>query len=119
MIYFNEPICKNEIPYIGKESNGIIGTLYSPRYQILARYNAKKCELCGLETNDQKKFEIHHIRKLKDIKRKYSKQGNKILEWVLKMVAINRKTLVICKNCHIEIHQGKMRKSLKNIKTKK
>lgn len=34
-------------------------------------------------------------------------------EWVLKMVAINRKTLVVCKKCHRKIHQGKMTKSLK------
>lgn len=115
MIYFNEPMCKNEIPYTGKESNGIIGTMHLPRYQILARYNAKKCELCGLESNDQKTFEIHHVRKLKDIKQKYSKRGNQISEWVLKMSAINRKTLVVCKKCHREIHQGTMEKSLKNI----
>ena len=115
MIYFNEPMCKNEIPYTGKESNGIIGTMHLPRYQILARYNAKKCELCGLESDDQKTFEIHHIRKLKDIKQKYSKRGNQIPEWVLKMSAINRKTLVVCKKCHREIHQGIMEKSLKKI----
>lgn len=111
--YFNEPLCKIDIPYSGKEKNGVVGITYLPRYQILDRYNANKCELCGYASNKQDEFEIHHIRKLKDIKQKYSKRGKVMPEWVLKMVAINRKTLVVCKKCHRKIHQGKMTKSLK------
>jgi group II intron reverse transcriptase/maturase len=113
MIYFNDPIRKCEIPYTGIERDGIVGTLYLPRYQILTRYNAKKCELCGLESTNQKIFEIHHIRKLKDIKQKYSKRGKQTPEWVLRMSALNRKTLVVCKKCHKKIHQGTMDKNLK------
>lgn len=111
--YFNDPLCKIDIPYSGRERNGVVGVIYLPRYQILDRYNAKKCELCGYGSNKQSDFEIHHIRKLKDIKQKYSKRGQIIPEWVLKMVSINRKTLVVCKKCHRKIHQGKINRSLK------
>jgi group II intron reverse transcriptase/maturase len=111
--YFNDPLRKIETPYRGKEANGLVMEAFLPKHQIIDRYNAKKCELCGFESPHQGEFEIHHIRKLKDIKRKYSKRGGAVPEWVLKMAAINRKTLVVCKACHKKIHRGEMDKSLK------
>jgi hypothetical protein len=75
--------------------------------------NARKCELCGFESNNLNDFEIHHVRKLKDIKEKYSRRGSKIPSWVLKMSALSRKTLIVCKSCHKSIHRGEMNKSLK------
>jgi hypothetical protein len=111
--YFNDPLRKIETPYWGKEANGLVGEAFLPKYQIIDRYNAKKCELCGFESSQQGDLEIHHIRKLKDIKRKYSKRGSMVPEWVLKMAAINRKTLVVCQACHQKIHRGEMNKSLK------
>ena len=51
-------------------------------------------------------IQIHHVRKLKDVKRKYMKRGKAIPEWVLRMAGIRRKTLVLCKPCHMAIHAG-------------
>jgi group II intron reverse transcriptase/maturase len=111
--YFNDPLRKMDTPYLGKESNGVVGNTFLPKHQIIDRYNAKKCELCGYESAQQSEFEIHHVRKLKDIKQKYSKRGGTAPEWILKMAAINRKTLVVCRACHRKIHRGEMDKSLK------
>jgi group II intron reverse transcriptase/maturase len=111
--YFNDSLRKMDIPYPGKEANGIALSAYTPRHQIIDRYNARKCELCGFESDNQKDFEIHHVRELKDIQQKYAKRGSSIPEWVLKMSALNRKTLVVCKSCHYSIHRGEMNKSLK------
>jgi len=111
--YFNEPLRKMDTPYWGKEANGVIGNIFLPKHQIIDRYNAKKCELCDYESAQQGDFEIHHVRKLKDIKRKYSQRGRTAPKWLVKMAAINRKTLVVCKMCHRKIHRGEMNKSLK------
>jgi retron-type reverse transcriptase len=111
--YFNDPLRKMDTPYLGKQANGVVENAFLPKHQIIDRYNAKKCELCGYESPQQGDFEIHHVRKLKDIKQKYFKRGGTAPEWVLKMAAINRKTLVVCKMCHQKIHRGVMDKSLK------
>jgi group II intron reverse transcriptase/maturase len=111
--YFNDPLRKMDVPCPGKGADGIAISAYTPRHQIVDRYNARKCELCGFESENQGDFEIHHIRKLKDIKRKFSRRGTETPVWVLKMAALNRKTLVVCKECHTKIHRGEMDKSLK------
>jgi hypothetical protein len=70
--------------------------------QLITRLNANQCELCGSDEN----VEVHHVRKLKDIKDKYKKRGTRIPNWVLVMSQMNRKTLIVCKNCHWNIHRG-------------
>ena len=76
MTYFNDPIKKKDKPLDGKAANGIIDIVIPARHQILDRINAKKCELCGLESENVSNFEVHHIRKLKDVKQKYAKRGD-------------------------------------------
>ncbi len=58
------------------------------------RLNAKVCELCG--TTNSEHYEIHHVNKLKNLK------GKQLWEQV--MIAKRRKTLVVCRKCHHEIH---------------
>lgn len=70
---------------------------YFGRNSILKRMEANMCELCG---NTSGPFEIHHIHKLKDLKNKK--------RWEILMSERNRKTLVLCKNCHIKLHAGKL-----------
>lgn len=102
MTYFNESLSKIDKPRNGASDRLIV---YIPvRHQILDRINANTCELCGSSEN----IEIHHVRKLKDIKQKYAKRGNKIPNWVLAMSSINRKTLIVCKKCHVDIHGGRI-----------
>ncbi|PGM50802.1 group II intron reverse transcriptase/maturase [Bacillus cereus] len=70
---------------------------YSCRSSIIQRLLANKCEYCG----DQKeKMEVHHVRKLKDLK------GKK--QWEQFMIARKRKTLVLCHKCHVNLHRGKL-----------
>lgn len=67
------------------------------RTQLEERLRADVCEYCGSREN----VEVHHIRKMKDV------EGKKQL-WQKMMAAMNRKTLVVCKECHRTlIHQGK------------
>jgi group II intron reverse transcriptase/maturase len=59
-----------------------------------SRLKAKKCELCGTENADS--YEIHHINKVKNLKGKS--------DWEKYMIAKNRKTIVVCYDCHRNIH---------------
>ena len=59
-----------------------------------SRLKAKKCELCGTESSD--KYEIHHTNKVKNLNGKS--------DWEKYMIAKNRKTIVVCYDCHRKIH---------------
>ncbi|HEU5380603.1 MAG TPA: reverse transcriptase domain-containing protein [Ktedonobacteraceae bacterium] len=113
LTYFNDSIKKREKPQEGKIAQGIMEMLIPGRHQIIDRINAKACELCGLKADDASNFEVHHIRKLKDIKQQYSRRGEHIPKWVLAMCSLRRKTLVVCKPCHDAIHSGQNRRSIK------
>ena len=58
------------------------------------RLKAKTCELCG--TTESTHYEIHHINKVKNLK------GKQL--WERAMIAKRRKTLVVCVECHVAIH---------------
>ncbi len=102
MTYFNESLKKVDDP------NTTLSDKYCPDVmtgrQLINRLNANVCELCG--TNEGE-FEVHHVRKLKDIKDKYKRRGKAIPGWVLTMSKIRRKTLIVCECCHHNIHSGK------------
>jgi len=72
--------------------------VFSERSEIIERMAAQKCEYCGREAGY---FEIHHIRKLSDIK-----EGKE--KWQKRMIAKRRKTLVLCIECHDLLHAGKL-----------
>lgn len=75
--------------------------LYQTRTELIQRLQAEKCEICGSCMN----IEVHHIRALKDLKKR---NGKEIPKHVQIMAARQRKTLVVCKACHIKIHQGNL-----------
>jgi len=64
---------------------------------LIARLKAKQCEWCGAENVD---IEIHHVKKLKNLKGK--------AKWERFMIARKRKTLALCKECHDSLHAGKL-----------
>jgi AI2M/AI1M-like HNH endonuclease/type II intron maturase len=69
------------------------------RSELLQRVRADTCELCG----SPEKVEVHHIRKLADL----NKPGRREKPvWVKQMAARRRKTLIVCRKCHEEIHAG-------------
>jgi group II intron reverse transcriptase/maturase len=67
--------------------------------EIVQRLLANVCELCG--TGEP--CEVHHIRALKDLRRPGQKE---LPRWKKLMLARRRKTLVVCRPCHLQIHQG-------------
>ncbi len=70
-----------------------------PYKELTQRLNATECELCG-KTNHN--LEVHHIRRLKDIRQKV-REGI-AARWQEVMAYRNRKTLVVCYPCHQLIH---------------
>ncbi len=71
--------------------------MYSSKTSLMDRLSARQCELCGMTDVD---IEMHHVRKLKDLKGKSS--------WERFMIARNRKTLALCTECHKKLHNGKL-----------
>lgn len=79
---------------VSKKGNGNDRT-YVPflyRNELVKRLLADTCEMCGATGE----IEIHHVRKVKDLKGKN--------EWERRMISTRRKTLAVCKSCHISIH---------------
>jgi len=70
------------------------------RSEVVQRLLAGKCELCEAEGPMQ----VHHIRKLADIDRAGRRPK---AAWEKLMAARKRKTLVVCKACHDDIHAGR------------
>lgn len=72
------------------------------RSDLIQRLKADTCELCGRK----QKCEVHHVHKLADLKKRW--QGRKAKpEWVIRMIAMQRKSLIVCKDCHRDIHAGR------------
>lgn len=78
-----------------------IQNVYVSRNGLIDRLLANNCEVCGKEESP---VEGHHIRKLKDLKKHW--RGKEKPKWVKKMIAIRRKSLFVCKECHQKIHAG-------------
>ena len=79
--------------------------IYYGRTSIIQRLNAETCEICG---DNEGPFEVHHVRKLSDLKKKKHLQ-----KWEKFLIARNRKTVVLCghkskNNCHLKLHNGKI-----------
>jgi len=69
------------------------------RSELLQRMLTDTCELCG----SREKVEVHHIRKLADLEKPGRREKP---VWVKQMAARRRKTLIVCRKCHEEIHAG-------------
>jgi group II intron reverse transcriptase/maturase len=79
------------------------------RTELLKRLLAEECELCGSKEH----IEVHHIRKLADLNKPGRREKP---EWVKRMAARRRKTLVVCNECHNQIHAGKSTKKVETAK---
>ncbi len=67
------------------------------RTELGRRLRAHQCEWCG---TGEGSMEVHHVRKLKDLKGKKA--------WERQMIARRRKTMVLCKKCHVDLHAGRL-----------
>jgi group II intron reverse transcriptase/maturase len=70
------------------------------RSELLQRVYADKCELCG----SKERVEVHHVRKLADLEKAGRKEKP---VWMKQMLIRRRKTLVVCRRCHEDIHAGR------------
>ena len=75
--------------------------IWNVRTELVQRLLAGECELCG----SQIQSETHHIRALKGLHRKGRPEKPR---WVQIMAARRRKTLVVCQQCHNDIHSGRL-----------
>lgn len=73
---------------------------WDKRTQLVERLLADTCELCGSGED----VEVHHIRHLKDLQTKGQKEKPQHIQV---MAARRRKTLVVCRACHNDIHKGR------------
>ena len=69
------------------------------RNELIKRLLADTCELCGSTVH----VEVHHIRALRDLNVKGRRDKPK---WVQVMAPRRRKTLVVCRTCHLNAHDG-------------
>lgn len=90
---------------IRRERNAVIRDkkvqLHGNRNELVRRLLADRCELCGATKN----IVVHHIHRLNDLKRRYAGRSKPPL-WVIRMMETRRKTLVVCRRCHQDIHNG-------------
>jgi len=70
------------------------------RSELETRLKADVCEICGSTRNVQ----VHHVRKLADLKIKGQKEPPL---WKQIMASRRRKTLMVCEECHADIHAGR------------
>jgi group II intron reverse transcriptase/maturase len=70
------------------------------RSEVVQRLLAQTCELCG----STDRIQVHHVRALRTLQ----KPGRRpVPEWMAKMAARQRKTLMVCEPCHLrDIHGG-------------
>lgn len=91
------------IPLVRRETailNDNPQTKWGGHTELVKRMLADACEQCG----SKEQVEVHHIRAMKDLN-KYT--GREKPEWVKKMALRRRKTLVLCRKCHMNLHAGK------------
>ncbi|MEU7688089.1 hypothetical protein [Streptomyces spectabilis] len=67
---------------------------------MVKRLLADTCEIC----ESRHRVEVHHVRKLSDVDRPGRPERP---VWVWLMAMRRRKTLVVCRACHENIHAGR------------
>ena len=73
--------------------------IYGNRTELVQRLLADFCELCGRN----KDVEVHHVRAMRKL---HEYPGRPKPEWVKRMIAMRRKTLLLCKRCHEAVEHG-------------
>ena len=71
---------------------------WSDKSDLTMRLLKGECEVCKSTVD----LEVHHIRRLRDLKKRWKGRKEKP-EWVKQMIALHRKTLVVCQKCHQNI----------------
>lgn len=93
--YYNEGFKKRQSPLIYQVETTETYKQYDKPNYLGSRLKKGKCELCGLKAEN---VVIHQIKKLKDL------AGQ--TDWEQQMIKRNSKSLILCRNCHTEIHKN-------------
>jgi len=86
--------CKKKQECVDVITNAAVMYGYS-RNSFEKRLKAKKCELCG--STESEHYQVHHVNKVKNLKGK--------ADWERAMIAKRRKTMVLCVECHNNVHR--------------
>jgi group II intron reverse transcriptase/maturase len=78
---------------------------FRSKTELGQRLRASECEWCGTQ---EEPFEVHHIRKLRNLQSKTM--------WERHMIARRRKTLVLCKKCHVDLHAGRLSEATRRLR---
>ena len=73
--------------------------LYAGRTELVQRLLADFCELCGSDQD----VEVHHVQAMRKL---HEYPGRPKPAWVKRMIAMKRKTLLLCKRCHEATEHG-------------
>jgi hypothetical protein len=73
--------------------------LYGNQTELVQRLLADFCELCGSSED----VEVHHVQAMRKL---HEDPGRPKPEWVKRMIALKRKTLLLCKRCHVAVEHG-------------
>jgi group II intron reverse transcriptase/maturase len=74
--------------------------IWSKTSELEERLLASNCEYCGA----YERCQVHHVRALKDLHPKGRKPRPR---WMVLMAARQRKTMVVCPTCHVDITHGR------------
>ena len=74
--------------------------IWGDRTELVQRLLAETCELCGSHED----VEVHHVRKMKNL---HEYPGRPKPPWVVRMIALKRKTLLLCRTCPDDVHAGR------------
>jgi group II intron reverse transcriptase/maturase len=73
--------------------------LFNKRTELVQRLLADFCELCGSDED----VEVHHVQAMRKL---HEYPGRAKPEWVKRMIALRRKTLLLCRRCHEAVDHG-------------
>jgi hypothetical protein len=103
------PLRKQEV----RELNDAPYEIWAKRSDPVERLLKQRCEMCGRTEVElagintklvQHYIEAHHIRKLANLRPKGRRE---LPDWKKRMAAMRRKTLIVCIECHDNIHAGR------------
>src|SRR5207248_3995604 len=72
---------------------------HTERTELVQRLLADFCELCG----SSKDVEVHHVQAMRKL---HEYPGRPKPAWVKRMIALRRKTLLLCRRCHMAVEHG-------------
>lgn len=96
-LFYNEGFKRKKEGVKHLHDDEFTGVIFKGSNSLIQRLTAGECEVCGKKTDD---IEIHHVRKLKNLNDKDF--------WNWFMIARNRKTLALCHDCHVKLHNGRL-----------